>query len=99
MIRSLADDTIRDIWNGVNSKAARRIPRAICRPFNASWIKSIQIDSVARPDALRVPPGNQLHALAGELAGSHAIRVNDQCRVVFRFERERAFDVRCTDYH
>jgi len=29
MIRTLADDTTRDIWNGVNSKAARRIPRAL----------------------------------------------------------------------
>jgi len=29
----------------------------------------------------------------------HAIRVNDQYRIVFRFEGEHAFDVRCTDYH
>ena len=29
MIRTLADDTTRDIWNGVNSKAARRIPREL----------------------------------------------------------------------
>jgi len=29
----------------------------------------------------------------------HAIRVNDQCRVVFRFEGHDAHDVRCTDYH
>jgi len=25
--------------------------------------------------------------------------VNDQYRIVFRFEGEHAFDVRCTDYH
>jgi hypothetical protein len=29
MIRSFADDATRDIWNGVNSKAARRLPRTL----------------------------------------------------------------------
>ena len=28
-----------------------------------------------------------------------AVRVNDQYRIVFRFEGADAFDVRCTDYH
>ena len=31
--------------------------------------------------------------------GRHAIRVNDQYRIVFRFEGEHAFDVCCRDYH
>jgi proteic killer suppression protein len=47
---------------------------------------------------LRVPPGNRLHALAGDLAGHHAIRVNDQFRIVFRFEGHDVYDVRCSDY-
>ena len=96
MIRSFADDTIRDIWNGVNSRAARRIPRPIWRVIQR---KLDQVDSVTRLDDLRVPPGNRLHPLGGELTGFHAIRVNDQYRVIFRFEAEHAVDVRCTDYH
>ena len=96
MIRSLADDTTRDIWNGVNSKAARRIPRTIWPVIQR---KLDQLDSVTRLDHLRVPPGNRLHALAGGLAGFHAIRVNDQYRIAFRFEGGHAFHVRCTDYH
>ena len=48
-----------------------------------------------RPDK----PGNRLHPLGDELAGFHAIGVNDQYRIIFRFEGEHAFDVRCTDYH
>ena len=32
-------------------------------------------------DDLRVPPGNRLEALAGDRAGQHSIRVNDQFRV------------------
>ena len=96
MIRTLADDTTRDIWNGVNSKAARRIPRDI---WPVVQRRLDQLDSVTNLEQLRVPPGNRLHALVEELIGFHAIRVNDQYRIVFRFDGEHAFDVRCTDYH
>ena len=96
MIRSLADETTRDIWNGVNSKAARRIPRDL---WSSVRRKLDQIDGVTRLEDLHVPPGNRLHALVGDLAGHHAIRVNDQYRVIFRFEGHDAYDVRCTDYH
>ena len=96
MIRTLADDATRDIWNGVNSKAARRIPHELWPSVHR---KLDQIDAVTRLDELRVPPGNRLHALAGDLRGFHAVRVNDQYRIVFRFEGADAFDVRWTDYH
>jgi proteic killer suppression protein len=96
MIRSFADDATRDIWNGVNSKAARRIPKAL---WPIVQRKLDQLDTVTSVDALRVPPGNRLHTLTGDRAGRYAIRVNDQYRVVFRFEGKDALDVCCTDYH
>ena len=96
MIRTIADDATRDVWNGVNSKAARRVPRAIWPVIRR---KLDQLDAVTQLDDLQVPPGNRLHALSGDLAGCHAIRVNDQYRLVFRFEGDDAYDVRCTDYH
>ena len=96
VIRTLADDTTRDIWNGVNSKAARRIPRDL---WSIIQRKLDQIDSVTKLDDLKVPPGNRLHALMGNLAGFHTIRVNDQYRIIFRFEGPDSYDVRCADYH
>ncbi len=48
---------------------------------------------------LSLPPGNRLHAPEADRAGQHAIRVNDQYRIVFRFEGQDAHDVCCTDYH
>lgn len=96
MIRSFADDATRDIWNGVNSKAARRFPRQLWPVIRRELD---QLDAVTQLEALQVPPGNRTHALSGDLVGSHAIRVNDQYRVVFRFEGHDAYDVRCTDYH
>ena len=96
MIRTFADETTRDIWNGVNSKTARRIPRELWPNVRR---KLDQIDTVTRLDNLKVPPGNRLHALGTDLRGLHAVRVNDQYRIVFRFEGGDAFDVQCTDYH
>jgi toxin HigB-1 len=96
VIRTLADDTTRDIWNGVNSKAARRIPRELWPNVRR---KLDQIDAVTTLDDLKVPPGNRLRPIGGDMRGLHAVRVNDQYRIVFRFEGGDAFDVRCTDYH
>lgn len=48
---------------------------------------------------LAVPPGNRLEALKGDLRGSHAIRINDQWRIVFRWERDGVAAVAVTDYH
>ncbi len=48
---------------------------------------------------LRSPPGNRLETLRGDLAGFHSIRINDQWRVVFRWEGHETHDVRITDYH
>ena len=58
-----------------------------------------QIDAVTRLDDLKVPPANRLHAVGADLRGFHAVGVNDQYRIVFRFEGGDAFDVLCTDYH
>jgi proteic killer suppression protein len=84
------------MWNGVNTKAARRIPRELWPIVRR---KLDQIDAVTKLEDLKVPPGNRLHALTGDLRGWHAVRVNDQYRIVVRFDGADVFDVRCTDYH
>ena len=76
--------------------SARRIPRAL---WPIVQRKLDQVDSVTKLEDLKVPPGNRLHALVDDMAGYHAIRVNDQYRIVFRFTGHDAYDVRCTDYH
>jgi proteic killer suppression protein len=44
-------------------------------------------------------PGNRLEPLAGDRKGLHSIRVNQQYRITFRWERHDAYDVCCEDYH
>jgi proteic killer suppression protein len=52
-----------------------------------------------RLDDLAVVPGNRLEALAGNRKGQHSIRVNQQYRITFRWERHDAYDVCCEDDH
>lgn len=44
-------------------------------------------------------PGSGLHQLKGDLTGFWSVKVNGNYRIVFRFEKENAFDVDYIDYH
>lgn len=61
--------------------------------------KLAMLNRAGRLDDLRVPPGNRLEALKGNLAGRHSIRVNDQFRVCFRWTSEGPEDIEIVDYH
>lgn len=96
MIRSFADDTTRDLFGDVNGKSARRIPNTA---WKAAHRKLKQLDLVTKLDDLKIPPGNDLHALKGDQASRHAIKVNDRYRITSRWEGHDAYDVCCEDYH
>ncbi len=46
-----------------------------------------------------MPPNNRLEALRGDLKGLHSIRINEQWRLVFRWEDGQAHEVVIADYH
>ena len=48
---------------------------------------------------LRVPPSNRFEYLLGDLKGFCSIGINDQFRVIFRFENYNAYNVYISDYH
>jgi len=48
---------------------------------------------------LKIPPSNRFEQLQGNLKGFCSIRINDQFRVIFRFENSNAYDVYIDDYH
>lgn len=43
--------------------------------------------------------GNRFEKLKGDRAGTYSIRINDQWRITFRIEDNRALDVTVEDYH
>lgn len=56
-------------------------------------------DKAIALDELRSPPGNRLEVPKRSRAGQHAIRVNDQGRICFRWTAAGVEDVGFTDYH
>ena len=93
VIRTFADRHTRDLYlNGRSRRLpAAAVPRAVR--------KLEHVDLAHRLEDLRVPPGDRLHALRGDREGQHAIAVNDQWRICFRFVDGDACDVEVTDYH
>lgn len=92
MIRTFADKRTRDLYI---TGAAKRFPTDVA---SRAARKLEYVDLVATLDDLKVPPGNRLHALKGDRHGQHAIAVNDQWRVCFRFIDGDAYDVEVCDY-
>jgi proteic killer suppression protein len=96
MIVSFHDQTTEDIYNGEDTKAARKIPKDI---WPVARRKLDMINAANDVNDLKSPPGNRLEKLKGNLAGKYSIRVNDQYRIVFEFANGNASDVWLTDYH
>lgn len=61
--------------------------------------KLAMLDAATSVADLRVPPGNRLERLAGDRAGQHSIRINDQFRICFRWGDDGPEAVEIVDYH
>ena len=95
VILTFADQATEDLYHGRNTKAARKIDRRIWQVA----FRKLDILNAAASLADLKSPGNQLEKLKGELVGLYSVRVNDQYRIVFRFQNGNAMDVRCIDVH
>jgi proteic killer suppression protein len=96
MIVSFGDRATEDLFHGRASAKARRLHPDVQR---VALIKLDMLNAASRLLDLRSPPSNRLEALRGDMKGSYSIRVNDQWRLVFRYENSNAYDVRIIDYH
>jgi proteic killer suppression protein len=91
MIKSFADGDTESLFKNERVKRLQAIERQARR-------KLLLLDSARELADLRVPPGNRLEALVGGRKGQHAIRINDQWRICFRWD-DGAHDVEIVDYH
>ena len=97
VICSFKNGGAEDVFNGVNSKAARKTcPKGL---WNVATRKLDQLDSVEILDELEIPPGKRLEALSGGRAGQHSIRINEQYRVCFVWTAVGPAQVKIVDYH
>jgi toxin HigB-1 len=93
MIKTFADKRTQELYL---TGSAKRFPQDVAARATR---KLEYVDLATSLDDLRVPPGNRLHRLGGEREGQHAISVNDQWRICFRFIDGDAYDVEVCDYH
>ena len=93
MIKTFADKRTQALYLTGNAK--RFSPDVASRAAR----KLEYVDLATSLDDLKVPPGNRLHRLEGDREGQHAIAINDQWRICFRFEAGDAYDVEVCDYH
>jgi len=93
LIRSFADKETEKVFRGVYS---RSLPKEIQKRALA---RLVALDQAFDLQDLRLPPSNRLEALRGDLAGFYSLRINDQWRIVFRWEGGTALEVGIADYH
>jgi proteic killer suppression protein len=95
MIVSFREESLRAFF--VEDVRSRNIPPEL----ESRLFRKLQMIDDARTDQdLRVPPSNHFEKLRGNLAGFHAIRVNQQWRLIFQWDggRGEAMDVYLDDH-
>lgn len=93
MIKSLTGSVAEAVAAGMRPRGFP--PDLVKRAQN----KLAMIDAAGQLSDLASPPGNRLEALKGARRGQHSIRINDQWRVCFTWEKDGASNVEIVDYH
>lgn len=97
MIISYKDRGTQDIFNGNDTKSARKTcPQSL---WKVARRKLDQLDFAASLNDLRSPPKNKLEALKGDRKGQNSIRINDQYRICFVWSNNGVENVEIVDYH
>lgn len=93
MIISFGSKETEKIWNGERIKKIpmeiQQIGRRKLRMLNNS-------QNIAD---LMIPPSNRLEKLSGKLKDYYSIRINDQWRIIFKWENNHSYEVEIIDYH
>lgn len=93
MIVSFGFKDTEKIWNGERVKnlaiEIQQIGRRKLRMLNnAQDLRDLQI-----------PPSNRLEKLSGDLKAFYSIRINDQWRIIFKWNNAQSREVKIIDYH
>ena len=93
MILSFASKDTEKVWNGIRirkpSVELQEIARRKLRMLNNSGHLS----------DLRIPPSNRLERLSEKLKKFYSIRINDQWRIISKWNKNNADEVEIIDYH
>ena len=93
MVISFGNNETEEIWLG---NRVKKLPTDI-QHIGRRKLRMLN-NSVDIAD-LRIPPANRLEKLSGKLKGFYSIRINDQWRIIFKWNTGNAFEVQIIDYH
>ncbi len=93
MIVSFGSKETEKIWNG---ERVKKLPSEIQQIGRR---KLRMLNNSQSTGDLKIPPSNRLEKLSGTLKGFYSIRINDQWRIVFKWENNQAKEVEIVDYH
>jgi proteic killer suppression protein len=93
MIISFGSKVTERIWNG---ESVKQLPSEIQQIGRR---KLRMLNNSQNINDLRIPPSNRLEKLSGKSQYFYSIRINDQWRIIFKWENGLASEVEIIDYH
>jgi len=93
MIISFGNSETEQVWLG---NRVKKLPIEI---QNIGRRKLRMLNNSVDIADLRIPPANRLEKLSGKLKDFYSIRINDQWRIIFKWNAGNAFEVEIIDYH
>ncbi len=93
MIVSFGDTATEKIWKGIR---VLKLPNQIQETGRR---KLRMLNNSCSLNDLMIPPSNRLEKLSGNLKAYYSIRINDQWRIIFKWNNNQASDVSIVDYH
>jgi proteic killer suppression protein len=93
MIISFGNSETEKVWTGTRVK---KFPNEI---QNIGRRKLRMLNNSINLADLRIPPSNRLEKLSRNFKDFYSIRINDQWRIIFKWNSGSAFEVEIIDYH
>jgi proteic killer suppression protein len=93
MLTSLGNKDTQKIWEGERVKGLPTEVQEIARR------KLRMLNNSQNLTDLMIPPSNRLEKLKGTLKNFYSIRVNDQWRIIFKWNNGNTDEVELIDYH
>jgi proteic killer suppression protein len=93
MLISFGDKDTQRIWEG------ERVRKMSTTLQETARRKLRMLNNSQDLNDLQIPPSNRLEKLKGDLNGFYSIRINDQWRIVFKWNNNNASEVQLIDYH
>ena len=93
MIISFGNSETEKVWKGIRVKKVTVEIQSIGRRKLRMLNNSINLSD------LKIPPANRLEKLTGKLKEFYSIRINNQWRIIFKWESGNSQAVEIIDYH